>query len=338
MPEVSIIMPVYNKEKYMRNSLESVINQTFSDFELVVINDGSTDHSLDVIREYAAKDSRIKYYSQDNQGVSAARNLGLDLAQGEWIQFLDGDDLICKDYLTRCLPIAKMNNVDILFTDFLNINDNRDVLEKKTIAYTEKVIDRQELQKLFIQYQFETGYFGFISNKLIRHSLIIDCKNKFDQSLKLAEDLDFFCRLYEILKIGYIAHQISFQYLHNESNDFAKREIDYYSQIIVLNRIKESYLKDCENSKIKSKITNQTYYYLFNESIQSDNFEESVDKVLGNQEILDSLEYSGKNHFESMVIKAIKQRNKSRILLLLKLRRFLRGVYTVFKKEVLCQK
>ena len=160
MPEVSIIMPVYNKEKYLKNSLESVINQTFSDFDLLVINDGSTDHSLDVIQEYAAKDSRIKCFSQNNQGVSAARNVGLELAHGEWIQFLDGDDLICKNYLMECVPVAKKNNVDILFTDFLNINDNKEILEKKTIAYSEKQIDRKELQRLFIQYQFDTGYFG----------------------------------------------------------------------------------------------------------------------------------------------------------------------------------
>lgn len=89
MPKVSIIMPLYNKEIYVRNAIESVLCQTFSDFELIVVDDGSTDNSFNIVQDYTKKDNRIVLIKKENGGVSEARNVGLSHAKGEWIQFLD---------------------------------------------------------------------------------------------------------------------------------------------------------------------------------------------------------------------------------------------------------
>jgi glycosyltransferase involved in cell wall biosynthesis len=96
--KVSIIIPVYNTEKYIRKCLESAINQTLTDIEIICINDGSTDNSLSILYEYAAKDSRIRVFTKTNEGVAKARNLGLRHARGEYIGFIDSDDFVDEKY------------------------------------------------------------------------------------------------------------------------------------------------------------------------------------------------------------------------------------------------
>lgn len=97
MIKVSIIIPVYNVEKYLQRCLESIVNQTLQDIEIICVNDGSKDGSIEILEKFALKDSRIKLITQENAGVSAARNTGLDIAQGEYVMFLDGDDYYIKN-------------------------------------------------------------------------------------------------------------------------------------------------------------------------------------------------------------------------------------------------
>ena len=97
--KVSAIVPVYNVEKYIYRCVDSILNQTFSDFELILVDDGSPDNCPQICDEYAKKDSRIKVIHKENGGLSSARNAGLDIASGEWISFIDSDDWIHKDYL-----------------------------------------------------------------------------------------------------------------------------------------------------------------------------------------------------------------------------------------------
>ena len=94
---ISIIVPVYNVEKYLERCLDSILSQTFSDFELILVNDGSTDHSLEICRSYAEKDERILLIDQENRGLSAARNAGIAVAKGEYLGFVDSDDYIAQN-------------------------------------------------------------------------------------------------------------------------------------------------------------------------------------------------------------------------------------------------
>ena len=96
-PKVSVIIPVYNVEKYLRQCLDSVVNQTLKDIEIICIDDGSTDNSLNILKEYAQKDNRIKIISKKNGGLSSARNAGLKFATGEFVGFVDSDDYIERE-------------------------------------------------------------------------------------------------------------------------------------------------------------------------------------------------------------------------------------------------
>lgn len=118
MPQVSVIIPVYNRETFIAECLDSVLNQTFQDFEIIIVDDGSSDNSVDICRQYEAKDARIKLLMQEHKGVSAARNLGLDNAGGEFVYFLDSDDKINNIFLEAACENALENGSDVVFIDF----------------------------------------------------------------------------------------------------------------------------------------------------------------------------------------------------------------------------
>lgn len=106
IPSVSVIIPVYNVDKYLRECLDSILAQTLQEWELICINDGSTDGSSAILAEYAAKDNRINVIKQQNRGQGAARNIGLKQAVGEYIYFLDSDDYLVPDALERLISVA----------------------------------------------------------------------------------------------------------------------------------------------------------------------------------------------------------------------------------------
>ena len=121
MPKISVIVPVYNVEKYLRKCIESILNQTFREFELILVDDGSTDSSGKICDEYALKDSRIKVIHKENGGASSARNAGLDVAKGEYIGFVDSDDWIEMDMYGELYRLIKENNTDISVCGINNI-------------------------------------------------------------------------------------------------------------------------------------------------------------------------------------------------------------------------
>lgn len=113
LPKISIVIPVYNVEKYISDCLESVLKQTFGDFEVIAVDDGSTDVSGRILDEFAAKDSRVVPVHKPNAGVAAARNTGIEKARGEWIYFIDSDDMISEDYLEGLYHTAVASGCDV---------------------------------------------------------------------------------------------------------------------------------------------------------------------------------------------------------------------------------
>ena len=123
MVKISVILPVYNVEKYLAESLDSALNQTFDDLEIICINDGSTDNSPSILEEYAKRDSRIKIISQENMGVGAARNVGLNNACGEYVYFLDGDDYLTHDAFDQLIEFAGGRRFDFMIFKISNFYD-----------------------------------------------------------------------------------------------------------------------------------------------------------------------------------------------------------------------
>lgn len=154
-PKVSIIIPVYNVENYLAECIESVINQSFRELEIICINDGSTDDSLMVLEGYAAQDDRITVISQRNQGLSVTRNVGLTYVHGEYVQFLDSDDMLERDTVEMLYACAQCEQLDVLFFGAEVIFEN-DQLKKKHNNYdnyysSTKNYSKESGQRLFIK-------------------------------------------------------------------------------------------------------------------------------------------------------------------------------------------
>lgn len=190
---ISIIVPVYNTEKYLRRCIDSVLNGTYKDFELILVNDGSVDNSGKICNEYSLKDNRIKVVHLKNTGVSNARNVGLELAKGDYIGFLDSDDFIKENMYEFLLTELLDKNVDIsgCFFNFLNL-ENRLVCK---ITEEEKQFAKVYNGKEFCELLYSKSYFNvlFVSvwNKLYRKEVF---KNiRFEQSY--AEDEQIMVKL-----------------------------------------------------------------------------------------------------------------------------------------------
>lgn len=148
MPKISIVVPIYNAEKYLERCIQSILVQTYSDFEVLLINDGSKDNSIKICQQYEKKDNRIKVIDKKNEGVSQTRNQGIKIARGKYIQFIDSDDFIEPNMLEEMLEKAEKEEVDVCICGFqytyekgdknVNYQASEQVSYSSTEAYIEK--------------------------------------------------------------------------------------------------------------------------------------------------------------------------------------------------------
>lgn len=159
-PLISIIVPIYNTEIYLHICIDSILNQTYRDFELLLINDGSTDKSGQICDEYAQNDKRIRVIHKSNTGVSDSRNCGLDIAKGKYVIFIDADDYwSLKTTLEQLINIAEANNLDIIRGEYKTINEKGEILFSRSIspdrlAKSRKIISSYEFLKYAINGEF----------------------------------------------------------------------------------------------------------------------------------------------------------------------------------------
>ncbi len=198
MPKVSIVIPIYNGELTIRRCIDSVLSQEYKDFEVVIIDDGSIDKSLEICSKYAEKDNRIILFSQNNKGVSAARNEGIRKANGEYITFVDCDDWIEPNMLTKMLCIAEKENVDIVYMNFYYELENSqhigrlspDYLRKKDIHSFPLAILLPEASYFYDHVKQDHDILGAACSKLFRKKLFFN-DIWFDENLSIAEDCLF---------------------------------------------------------------------------------------------------------------------------------------------------
>ena len=209
MPKISVIIPTYNVETYLAAALESVINQTFSDIEIICINDGSTDNSLTTLENYAQKDPRIKLINQHNQGVSAARNAGIEAACGEYIMFLDPDDTYD---LTLCEKVVEKINTetpDIVMWGHNVFNKTKVIDNSNSLNDIRNFIKHSKVLKETIKINV------YIWNKAFKKDFLEKNKINFPLGIKNAEDLVFCLKtFYQNPKYSFILEP-----LYNYSDD-----------------------------------------------------------------------------------------------------------------------
>lgn len=178
MSKISVIIPIYNVEKYLKRCIDSVLAQTFQDFECILVDDGSPDRCGEICEEYKQKDSRIKVIHQENQGLGSARNSGLAIATGEFVCFIDSDDWIEPNYLKIMEEHTRAYNVDIVMCGFREVFFNEDK-SRRNVDYVPTKSGVGNQRDAIFQMIIPNGYFTSIWNKLIKRECIFNKDNTF---------------------------------------------------------------------------------------------------------------------------------------------------------------
>lgn len=187
-PTVSIIVPVYNAERTLTRCIDSILNQEYTDFELLLVNDGSKDSSGSICDRYAAKDSRIHVIHKENSGVSDSRNIALDRACGTYLQFLDSDDWITPNATRLLVETARRYHCDMVISDFYRVVGER--VSHKGDIEDDCVLTREEFASHMIENPADF-YYGVLWNKLFRRDIVEEYHLRMDSEISWCEDFMF---------------------------------------------------------------------------------------------------------------------------------------------------
>lgn len=247
-PLFSIIVPIYNSEKWLHRCIDSVLAQTFIDFEVLLIDDGSTDCSDAICDEYAKKDARIHVFHKTNGGVSSSRNLGLENAIGDWVTFIDSDDCVSPHYLKNLFKHIS-ENVDLVFSYATQVDSNG--ISKKE-QYPSRLVSADKIEIAFVEN--DLSWHTSPWSKLYRAKIIKQINLRFDENMHIGEDLVF---LY-----SYIMHcdQICFTsdtdyyYYFDTDNSLTKRVNSISTELYGFHRINEILDVLCETKHIANPV------------------------------------------------------------------------------------
>lgn len=232
---VSIIVPVYNVEKYLVRCIESLINQTFKNIEIILINDGSTDNSLNIINEYKKKDRRIKLIDNKNNGVSCSRNIGIKQSKGNYIMFVDSDDWIDKNTIEDMYNLLEKNGCDLVMCsyirEFLKGSKEKKVMLEDKITYEKKDIKKELLRRLIGPVREELANpenldsMGTVWGKLYRSSIIKANNIKFIDLKEIgsAEDVLFNIYLFNEINRAIFINKPMYHYWKGNSNSVTSK-------------------------------------------------------------------------------------------------------------------
>lgn len=215
-PISSVIMPVYNGEKYLSEAIKSILNQTYKNLELIIVDDGSNDNSVAIIKKYQRLDKRIILICQENRGVSSARNKGIEHARGKWIYFIDCDDIYFPNYIERMIEVSNLTGADYICSDFdmnyiFNLDAYKACKNEEVIVFDHDTIDA-------FNYMCSLGISTSLCNKQFSAQIIRKYDIAFDTTMTYGEDL-FFCWKSCLVskKIAYIPEKLYFYRLTGNS-------------------------------------------------------------------------------------------------------------------------
>lgn len=321
--DVSVIIPVYNSERYLPECIESLIRQTLQACEFIFINDGSTDRSLEILEKYQQCDERIKIYNQENQGVSAARNYGIQLSKGEYIGFVDSDDMIEVDYFNTLYQTAKQNICDLVLC---NLKFSKGDSEIKYPFNTNELLDNQYIKQNIYPYFLKYDNLNSVCNKLYKKSIVDNYQIAFPKSIALGEDglfnqrfLTYTKRFYYLDYAGYVYKEVIGSATRNiEKHDYFSRELLHFEQTIPeynLWGMDNQEIEFLKFNKLINNVLNLCYMYLLpNNNMKFHKRYQYVSKMIKNPQ-LQQLVKKYSNHllndrslYEKILLKLIQKR------------------------------
>lgn len=249
---LSVIVPVYNVENSLAKCIDSIKNQTFTDLEIILINDGSTDNSGKTCDDYAKNDSRIKVIHQKNSGVSAARNTGIKISTGDYLTFVDSDDWLEMDmYEEMCKIVQKESDIDIIMCDFKNIKNNSVVQISADIRkgfYSKQEIIAELYPTLLVTENFGRIPIVSVWSCLFKSILLKNKNINFNEKLLYSEDYLFMAEVMVNAKsFYYLKGNYFYNYLQYEDSRSKKFQPIWWENLLYLNLQLEKLLQNCND-------------------------------------------------------------------------------------------
>lgn len=262
---ISVIVPVYKVEKYLNKCVQSIVNQSYKNLEIILVDDGSPDKCPQMCDDWSKKDSRIKVIHKENGGVSSARNMGIDIAKGEYIGFVDSDDLVEQNMYNFLVEFLVKNNLDMVNCNLLEISPD-DFFKNKVFnidAKENRVISSLNSYDDIILYKNSHGINPYACCKLFKRSLLVDIR--FDIDIGIGEDL-LFCLEYikRIKKIGLVESKLYFYNRQNQSatQTFTNKKITLTQVHEIILNMNLNFSKKVENYIIAKIVLGAAYYIL----------------------------------------------------------------------------
>ncbi|UJF15399.1 glycosyltransferase [Jeotgalibaca sp. MA1X17-3] len=233
MPKVSVIMPVYNVEQYVDQAINSILNQSFKNFEFIIINDGSTDHSLERIKKYQ-DDSRITVIDKENAGVSAARNDGIKMAKGIYLSFMDSDDEVEPNFLAKMVEHTKNIQVDMLMCGYYveHLDEKEGMTKQVPVRMRAGTFTKEHPPDWEVDAN-SLAMLGYIWNKWYRRQVIIENHILFNEEMNFLEDIDFNAAAYKYAEDFLVLENCLYHYKRRRRTTLVStfREEDFDMQL-----------------------------------------------------------------------------------------------------------
>ena len=339
MPKLSVIVPIYNTEKYLRDCINSILAQTFADFELILVDDGSTDGSGAICDEYCQLDGRIIVIHQNNGGVTAARKQGAEIAAGEYISFIDSDDWIEPNMYQDMLANADTYNADMVLCDMIaEKQDNANVIHCSNLngLFTSEQLNRQIFSNMLFDFSRNAPALSLnLCNKLIRSALVKPVFAEFPNDVTYGEDAlgSLMCLLDS--KMIFIMENCAF-YHYRQAEDFLTREMS----ITLLSRLSDFALntqaqfaqRDFNGSNQLSGYIAQVSLYCVRQILLFNREHTLLNKL---KQVAD---YFGKPHIHAMLEKAellVNDKNMQRKIKLVNKKRYVLLFLLFYGKEMI---
>lgn len=253
--KISIIIPVYNAGKYLEKCLESITKQSLKEIEIICVNDGSVDNSLEILKKFQEKDRRIKIIDKKNAGVSSARNEALKIARGKYCLNIDSDDWIEQNFFKEMFTKAEKDDLDLVISDIILDYGNNEIKIKKELEIDDnKIISGKEYRELFFNKKLSVE--GYTCNKLIKTNIYKENNIFYNEKISFMEDYEVILRLaYYLKKIGKIngAYYHYIQRKSSASQTIKNIEKNFFSMIFVFNNLEKFYFNKDKNIILRIK-------------------------------------------------------------------------------------
>lgn len=314
--KISVLIPVYNAEETIERCIESILRQTFQDFEIIAVNDGSADRSSVILDELSARDERIIVISKENGGVSSARNTALDRAKGEYIMFVDGDDHVRDDYLETYYRAAVENHADAVIGGCTQIDlrsgETKEVLPPETGDIT---------QNIWKYLSENVRCLGYICSKIIRRDLIEQQGIRFDETMYSQEDLNFNLEIYRYA--GCVCAINDTGYIYEYAPSQRKPDIPGYirNQLKLLEICRE---KNALDSEIQMRITKRLESYIFGYLLNSADPAEALNRLKQIQGLDEEIRHVKVHDEKSYVARLVCGSHQTLLMAHFRVRRLLR--------------